>query len=141
MATLCGESTSHLSKSQDMPLSDIKNNFWVDQQSIDNRLQKQLTLLLGHLKMPSAYPDPNTILVNLAINALTICIYEAGANRARTENLSAAVTIENESRCSLAATEMCKLIRGLGPSHVSTVSHGSSQTALKDLLANLSLLS
>lgn len=121
MAALCSEFTSHLSKSQDMPQSDLKNNFWVDQRSIGDRLQRQLTWLLGHLKMPSAYPEPNTILVNLAMNALTICIHEAGANRARTENLSAMVTIENEFRCSFAATEICNLIRGLGPSHVSTL--------------------
>lgn len=123
-----GRNLTHLHRPEQNDGEDnLQGQFWKRHRSLDNILLNTSLSLPSHLRLPAGVRDANTVFLNFAIHAATVCLHQAAIFKAEKNQLPQSVIDQSKARCILAASEIATVMRltsHLDVTGVSPVSHG-----------------
>jgi hypothetical protein len=112
MACLSGRIFQHLHRpSRDNDDENLNGEFWKAHRKMDSVLLNTSLYLPSHLRLPAGSSTPNTIFLNMSLQAAIICLHQAAIFKAEKLDLPASVITDSRNRCVAAATEITSIMK------------------------------
>ncbi|KAF1989361.1 hypothetical protein K402DRAFT_326987 [Aulographum hederae CBS 113979] len=114
MACLFGRNLTHLHRpTPDDHDNDLNGEFWKRHRALEGILSDTALALSDSLRLPTALPDPNAIMLNMNLHTSIICLHQAAIFKADKHRLPAHIGSESRVRCVTAAAEIARIMRML----------------------------
>lgn len=112
VACLAGRILHHLQRpSPDNDDKNLNGHFWKAHRKMDNVLLNTSLYLPSHLRLPAGLSNPNTIFLNMSLQATIICLHQAAIFKAEKLELPTSVTTDSRDRCVAAAAEILSIMK------------------------------
>lgn len=114
LSWLAARTANHLRTQDDQ-------KYWETHHKIDTQLLQISLCLPGHLKLPTGIHQPNAVLTNMLLHALTVSLHQAAAVKALDDPLRRHLAWESNMRCLTSASEITNIVQQVTQRNLATV--------------------
>lgn len=98
--------------------------FWETHHTIDTQLLQISLCLPSHLKLPFGAHQPNAVLTNMLLHALTVSLHQAAVVKATNDPFKKHLAWESNMRCLTSASEIANIVKQVTQTNLAAVCWG-----------------
>ncbi|KAH8697974.1 fungal-specific transcription factor domain-containing protein [Talaromyces proteolyticus] len=114
LSWLAARTANHLRTQDDQ-------KYWENHHVIDAQLLQISLSLPSHLKLPGGIHQPNVVLTNMLLHALTVSLHQAAVSKATEDPVKKHLAWESNMRCLTSASEIANIVKEVTQSNLAAI--------------------